>query len=220
VSKFYVPTTGTDSWRALLADPDKQWQTGFSAKAIASCWEAEKGLPEEIARLFGGDAELLVAFPEHKVDLGDGHRESQNDVFALVKSSGRTIAVAVEGKVNETFGPTIEEWYRNPSTAKQQRLAFLCDLIGIGCPPPGTIRYQLLHRTASALLEARRFKTDDAAMIIHSFSVDDTGLGDYRNFLALMGLSANPGQMVSKVLATGQTLRCGWAKGNLHFLSA
>jgi hypothetical protein len=33
-------------------------------------------------------------------------RESQTDVFALVKSNSRTIAVAVEGKVNESFGPS------------------------------------------------------------------------------------------------------------------
>nr|WP_157158495.1 hypothetical protein [Bradyrhizobium sp. WSM1253] len=116
--------------------------------------------------------ELLIAIPEHKVSLRDNGRESQTDVFALIKSNNRTIAVAVEGKVNESFGPTIKDWYVDPSARKQQRLAFLCDLIDVACPPPDDLHYQLFHRTASAVLEAARFKTDDAAMIIHSFSQD------------------------------------------------
>jgi hypothetical protein len=81
-------------------------------------------LPPEIAKLLGVDAELLLAIPEHKVSLRDAGRESQTDVFALVKSNDQTIAVAVEGKVNEAFGPTIKDWYVDPSPAKQQRLAF------------------------------------------------------------------------------------------------
>ncbi|WP_435053481.1 DUF6946 family protein [Mesorhizobium caraganae] len=35
---------------------------------------------------------------------------------------------------------------------------------------PDNIRCQLLHRTASAAIEAQRFKTDIAAMIVHSLS--------------------------------------------------
>ncbi|WP_409191920.1 DUF6946 family protein [Bradyrhizobium sp. RDM4] len=118
--KIYVPTLGPRSWQALLADPVKHWRPGYSAQAIAHCWEASDGLPTEIATLFGGNAELLIAIPEHKVSLGDAGTESQTDVFALVKSNNRTIAVAVEGKVNESFGPTIRDWYVDPSPAKQQ----------------------------------------------------------------------------------------------------
>src|SRR5258708_38781126 len=106
MSKFHVPTSGPSSWQALLAEPEKQWRTGYSARTLAYSWEAAKGLPPEIGTLFGNDAELLIAVPEHKVPLGDSGRESQSDVFAIVKADGRTIAVAVEGKVNESFGPT------------------------------------------------------------------------------------------------------------------
>ncbi|WP_409241924.1 DUF6946 family protein [Bradyrhizobium sp. NC92] len=96
---------------------------GYSARTLAYCWEAAEGLPPEIAALFGSNSELLIAMPEHKVALRDAGRESQTDVFALIKSNNRTIAVAVEGKVDETFGPTIRDWYVDPSAAKQQRLA-------------------------------------------------------------------------------------------------
>ena len=98
MSKIYVPSSGAQSWQALLADPEKQWKIGYSARTIAYCWEAAGGLlPTETAALFGGDAELLIAIPEHKVSLGDSGRPSQTDVFALVKSKNKTIAVAIEG---------------------------------------------------------------------------------------------------------------------------
>jgi hypothetical protein len=124
MQKIYVPTIGAESWQALLADPEKQWKTGFSARTLAYCWEAKEdelvnGLPPKIAALFGVGAELLIALPEHKVSLGDAGRESQTDVFALIKSKNRTIAVAVEGKVNESFGPTIKIgiWTRLPANS-------------------------------------------------------------------------------------------------------
>jgi hypothetical protein len=218
--KVYTPTLGPQSWQALLADPVKHWRTGYSARTIAHCWEAAEGLPAEVAALFGSDAELLIAIPEHRVSLRDAGRESQTDVFALVKSSNRTIAVAVEGKVNESFGPTIRDWYVDPSPGKRQRLAFLCDLIGVKCPPPDDVHYQLFHRTASAVIEAERFKTDDAAMVVHSFSPENKWFDAYAAFLKFFDLAAKPGQLVSTKLPSGRTLHFGWAEGDARFLSA
>jgi hypothetical protein len=220
MQKIYIPSAGPESWQTLLADPGKQWRTGYSARALAHCWEAAKGLPPEVAKLFGPDSELLIAMPEHKVSLRDSGRESQTDVFALVKSNNRTIAVAVEGKVDESFGPTIKDWYLDPSPGKQQRLAFLCDLIGVRCPPPDDVHYQLFHRTASAVIEAERFKTDDAAMVVHSFSPENKWFDAYRAFLSLFGLAVESGQLVSKRLPNGRTVHFGWAKGDPRFLTA
>lgn len=193
--RIYVRTVGAESWQALLAEPCKHWRTGYSARTLAHCWEAAQGLPPEIAALFGLDAELLIAIPEHKVSLRDAGRESQTDVFALIKSSNRTIAVAVEGKVNEPFGPII------------------------ACPPPDDLHYQLFHRTASAVLEAERFKTDHAAMIVHSFSSENKWFDAYAAFLDLLGLTAICGKLVSKMLSDGRTLHFGWAKGDPRFLT-
>ncbi|MBR1172855.1 hypothetical protein JQ617_02715 [Bradyrhizobium sp. KB893862 SZCCT0404] len=218
--KIYIPTSGAASWQSLLADPEKHWRMGYSARTLAHCWEASDGLPTEVAALFGSDAELLIAIPEHKVSLRDTGRESQTDLFALIKANDRTIAVAVEGKVNETFGPLIKDWFAEPSPGKQQRLQFLCDLIGIGCPPPDHLHYQLFHRTASAILEAERFKTDDAAMIVHSFSAENKWFDAYAAFLHALGLTADCERLVSKRLANGRVLYFGWAKGDPKFLIA
>jgi hypothetical protein len=108
----------------------------------------------------------------------------------------------------------------DPSPGKQQRLKFLCKQIEVKFSPPDHLHYQLFHRTASAVLEAKRFKTDEAAMIVHSFSPDNKGFPAYAAFLKLFDLEATPGKLVSKTLPSGQTLSFGWAKGDPRFLTA
>ena len=129
--KVLIPTVGHEDWQRFLAEPEKQWKRGYSAMAAALSWEAAVGLPPEIELLLGGSVELLLAIPEHKVALPGGGRESQCDVFALVRASDETIAVAVEAKVNEPFGPTVGEWMVNASNGKIERMRFICDLLGV-----------------------------------------------------------------------------------------
>ena len=49
------------------------------------------------------------------------------------------------------------------------------------------LRYQLLHRTAAAILEAQRFAACHALMLVHSFSAKDAWLNDYHAFAERMG---------------------------------
>ena len=73
MSKFYIPTNGVAGWQSLLADPVKHWKTGYSAKALACCWEEAQGFPVEVINLFEGTAlegiKFLLGIPEHKVPL-------------------------------------------------------------------------------------------------------------------------------------------------------
>ena len=214
-------------WRHLLADPDKHWQTGYSARSLAYSWETATGLPREIVDLLKSEAafkdadpELLVAFPEWKVPLPGGNRESQNDVFALVRMGNETLAIAVEGKVSEPFGPTVEGWYSNPSKGKIERLSYLCDMLGLAINDISHLRYQLLHRTASAVIERRRFGMDTAAMIVHSFSQDNEWFDDYAAFLKCLGHVATLGSLATAKLPEGDRLLLGWAKGDPKFLDA
>jgi hypothetical protein len=39
MNKMYLPTVGPQDWQKLLADPEKQWRTGYSARTIAYAWE-------------------------------------------------------------------------------------------------------------------------------------------------------------------------------------
>jgi hypothetical protein len=220
VSRILVPSSSADAWRQLLAKPDLHWATGYSARTLAYAWEgAEGGLPDEIADILGqafGPIELLLAIPEHKTSLGGGGRESQSDVFALARHKTGLVTCTVEGKVDEPFGPTVAQQMVNASPGKVERLGYLCHLLGIeGCPPD--VHYQLLHRTASALIEAERFRTRDAAMIVHSFSPERRWFEAFARFCALFGREAEAGVPVTVSAPDGKRLVLGWACGEQRF---
>lgn len=218
--RVYVPSRGPDDWRSFLAKPDLHWRTGYSAKALAHSWESNDGLPDEIARLYDDPCELLIAIPEHKVPLPGGSRDSQNDVFALIRHGSQISAAAIEGKVDEAFGDnTVGEWLANASEGKQARMRYLCEVLGFDEVPEAHIRYQLLHRTASAVIEAARFNADEAAMIVHSFSPSRRWFEDFAAFALMFKILAQPDMAHIVTLKSGLKLRLGWATGNPAFLT-
>ena len=221
MNRIFVPTGGPDDWRQFLAKPDLQWSTGYSARTLANSWEAADGLPAEVANVLEpvvGPAELLLALPEHKTALPGGRRESQSDVFALLRTRNGLVAMTVEGKVEEPFGPTVAEWFVNASAGKTERLRAVLDLLGHTEEIDGAIRYQLLHRTAAAVLEARRFSASAAAMIVHSFSLSRRWHDDYRRFAQLLGCRGEVGSAEVIELPSGKPLYLGWACGDERFL--
>jgi hypothetical protein len=101
---------------------------------------------------------------------------------------------------------------------KTERITFIRDLLGLPEGPIDRIRYQLLHRTAAAALEAARFKTDRAAMIVQSFSREHRWFEDFAAFIGLLGLEANRGMPLRHVMPSGKPLDLGWAAGSAAFL--
>ena len=226
MSKYYVPTEGVESWRKLLAEPDKQWRTGYSARSLAYCWEEAQGFPKSVVDVFHSSPfelfhsiEFILGMPEHKVDLPPkGGRPSQNDIFVLGKSGNQLVSIAVEGKVNETLGPTVAEKRKDMSPGVKERLEFLVDLLQLKDKELDSIRYQLLHRTASALIEADRFCASSALMLVHSFSQEHKWFEDYAAFAGLYGIEAelNKVHYVGKV--NGRDLYLGWVVGEREYL--
>ncbi|GAB4580874.1 MAG: hypothetical protein Fur0022_36180 [Anaerolineales bacterium] len=175
MNHIYIPTSSAGDWRKFLAEPDKQWRSGYSAKELAECWESANGFPAELQSMFAksenqvlSELELLLAIPEYQVDLADGNRPSQNDLFVLARAKdGQLVSIMVEGKVSEPFGETLEIWLQDASEGKKKRLKILRDILGLKIEPPLNIRYQLFHRMASAILEAKRFNAKYAVMVVH-----------------------------------------------------
>ena len=222
-SHILVPAAGPEDWRQFLAEPDKQWKSGFSAKTLAYCWHDAGGMPPEIVSVLEKIPSLkklkvIFAIPEHKVPLPGGARASQIDIWVLAESISGLVSIAVEGKVSEPFGPTIEEWLKNKSTGKEKRLKFLCRELDLEYPPPEKIRYQLMHRAVSAILEAKRFRAPEAVMVVHSFSKTDEWFDDYRYFLSLFELETEPDQAVSVKLSGGMNLSLAWVHGSEEYL--
>jgi len=225
VNKIFVPATSPEDWKQFLAEPEKQWKSGYSAPSLAYCWQEAGGMPPEIISVLGQVSSLknlktIFAIPEHKVPLPGGSRASQNDVWVLGESSAGLISIAVEGKVSEPFGPTVGEWFKNKTTGKEKRLQFLCNELGFDFSPPPKVRYQLLHRTVSAILEAKRFRTNEAVMVVHTFSTTDEWLEDFQYFLSLFGLKAGVNQAVSVKLENEINLSLAWVHGSESYLKS
>lgn len=225
MGKVLIPATGVEDWRKLLADPVKQWKWGHSAKATAHCWQKADGFPRRVKSVLSKSPDLagleaLVVIPEHQVPLPGGSRPSQNDVWVLAGTRSDLVSIAVEGKVSEQFGPTVSEWYSQPSPGKKKRLQYLCDELGLDCPPDGDVRYQLLHRTVSALIEARRFHARHAVMVVHSFSQEHEWFGDYERFLSLFKVQAVVNKVVRACRRGKVILHFAWVCGQKRYLKA
>ncbi len=226
MSKIFIPTNKPENWKSLLAKPEKHWRTGYSAKSLAYCWQEANGFHLRVKNVFKKSGiglfqniELLLAFPEWKVPLPGGVRFSQNDIFILAKGNNQLISIMVEGKVSEPFDKTVAEWKLKNGGGKETRLSFLCDELQLEREQIDHIRYQLLHRTASAIIEARRFTAQNALMLVHSFSQSNEWFDDYRQFLALFGLKGiKPDSLVFAKNVNGIDLYFSWVTGDKKYL--
>jgi hypothetical protein len=125
----------------------------------------------------------------------------------------------VEGKVSESFGKTVVKWLGNdPSNGKLERLEFLISDLQLNQDEVLNIRYQLLHRTVSAMLEAKNINAPNALMLVHSFSDSYLGFEDYLEFARLLGLQADKEVIVGPVLLNGINVYFGWVTRDLEFL--
>jgi hypothetical protein len=224
--KFFAPADDPADWQRLLAKPDLHWKTGYSARSMAHSWTDARGFPSEIRAIFEAsgvsclrDLKFLIGIPEHEVPLPGGRAPSQNDVFVLAKGSDGLVSISVEGKVAEAFDSPVDKRFAKPSPGQTTRLEFLLELLELRREDVGGIGYQLLHRTASALLEAQRFGARHAVMLVHSFSPELAHFDDYAAFVQLYGDTAEPGRLVTAKQLGDITLYLGWVVGNPEYLA-
>lgn len=202
----------------LLADHKKQWKKGYSAFELAYCWENARNLPNGVHKVFKksgltlfNDVQVLYGFPEYKVPLPGGNASSQNDLYVLAKANNELLTIMVEGKVSEPFGETVEYWLgANPSEGKRKRLEYLLNLLGLDEGSVKNIRYQLLHRAASALLEARKVNANNSLILVHSFSKTVKWFEDYAEFVKLFRLSPIQDGIVGPIQFNSVNLYFGW----------
>jgi hypothetical protein len=75
----------------------------------------------------------------------------------------------------------------------------------------GTLRYQLLHRAASAIYEAKRYRCRHALMLVHSFSLTQRWFEDFVAFSVAMEMPIEqPNRCSSAKLCEGVNLRLAW----------
>lgn len=225
MAQILVPTSSIEDWKSLLAQPDLHWKAGFSAMTLARSWEAavKTGFPPEVVQALGeGRSEwarlrLLLAIPEYKVSLPGGSRASQTDLVAFARADSGLVVLAIEGKVDESLGPTVGQKRAEKSPGVDERLAYLEEALGLTSPCPDTIRYQLLHRTVSALRVADDFAAKSAVMLVQSFSPSGKWRSDFDAFAALFGVQAVTGSVIGIGNRNGIDLFIGWCAGDQRF---
>lgn len=225
MNKIYIPSKGAESWKEFLAEPDKQWKSGYSARSLAYCWEEAKGFPKDVLSVFKNSdyglfhsIEFLLGVPEHQVPLPGGRTASQNDIYVLAKSGEDLVSITVEGKVSEPFGDLVAEWSKEMTSGKRIRLEYLFNKLGLAGRDVNSIRYQLLHRTASAIIEAERFCAKHALMLVHSFSQSHEWFEDYAVFAELFGVEAKLESISYAGKCADIDLYLGWVTGEAENL--
>jgi hypothetical protein len=221
--RIYTPSLGPTDWRRMLADPGRHWKRGNSALELAVAWEAARntgrGLPPEVAAALDTvdslrASDLLICLPEHQVHLEGGGHPSQNDLWALLRTATGNASLAVEAKAGEPFDNLVRDWLpeEGQKSGKPRRLAALKSILCVEQVDVSLIRYQLLHRAASALIEARRFRAESAVLIVQSFnrSADEESWQDFCRFAELLGASPIEGALQSTAVRPPIPLYLGW----------
>jgi hypothetical protein len=224
MNRLSISTRGIGSWRDRLANPQRQWKQHFSALEAAVSWEVAgkraSGLPLEIENCLQqagyADPDLLTGMVEHKVPLGP-RTPSQCDVWALIKTSKGRVSMSVEAKVNEGFGnETLGVWLQKTSPAgipgRQTRWNYIQSHL-----PPGnsfqTVKYQILHRCATAVIEARRWDVPHAAFIVQAFQAPHHSYQDFSTFCQAINLAPARNTLL-KTQVGNVTLGIGWLDFN------
>ena len=224
MKRIFVPTRDGSDWQPLLAKPKLHWKKGASAMTAAAAWEdAKSELPPEIRLLLSsagrpelGGLTLLAAFPEWQVALPGGQTTSNTDVMAFCRNDSGLCVLAVEAKVLEDFGPTVGEKRADASVGQRERLDYLHQLLGVDLFDD-SIRYQLLHRTASAILTARDFHAATTVMLVHAFETPADRRRDFNAFCeAVRAVPVSPG--VFQVPGNNrQAVYLAWCDGNAEY---
>ena len=146
--------------------------------------------------------------------MAGGETASHTDVLILARNGTGLAVIAVEGKVDEEFGPTLVSKRAEATAGQDERLEYLHSALGLKSPLDGTIRYQLLHRAASAAIVAREFHASVAVMLVHSFSSSSRWFDDYKSFGEALGVSLVPGKAFKVPHLKEPQLFLGWASGD------
>ncbi|MCK5139976.1 MAG: hypothetical protein KAQ85_09060 [Thermodesulfovibrionia bacterium] len=226
MNKFFIPAHNPEDWKWLLSKPDRHWRKGSSARALAHCWHEAKCIPEDVISIFKKSGipvfqniEMLLAFPEFKTPLPPYTlRPSENDIFVLARGNNQLISTMVYGKVSEPFGQTVQEWLHNHGKGKEKRLDFLRNYLQLKDKDINNIKYQLLHRTASAIITAKNFNAENALLLVHSFSRLDKGFRDFKKLTSLFGIKGKVNAVTGPQDIKEVSLFFCWVRGDRAYL--
>jgi len=200
-------------WAAIVGE--RNWTPPHSAYLLSKAWHTAGGMPAGIANALessGIDAfkglRMDVALVERPVFLDTRGAPSMTDLMGYGRNAaGEPVIIAVEGKAQERFGLPMRSWLRGdeeqvlagsePRPTRQRRYRFLCDRLRLSADLECGLRYQLFHRTVSAVMEAELHGAAAALVVVHAFGEHPGNWQDYNLFLEALGLgTASAGKLM------------------------
>jgi hypothetical protein len=235
---FHIRIERPDEVIPRLGKRERDWKKGRSAYELATAWMGANNLPPRVRAVLAQApewqaAELLDCFFERETTLPGRGRRSQTDLLGVVRLEDGNAILAVEGKVDEPFGPRVADWLGGEPAGpgdersedsrersrmnRRDRLAQLCAVLQVDPTSVGSLYYQLFHRTYASIYEARRFGCKRAVMLVHSFAErpeapsTPAGFDDFRDFTQRVGMPILvPDSISSPKLCNGIELRLAW----------
>lgn len=119
-------------------------------------------------------------------------------------------------RFSRIFGPLVGEKRISASENQQIRLDFLHRLLRVE-HFDDAIRYQLLHRTASALLTAIDFHAATAVMLVHAFDTPADRKIHFTSFCQAMGASEVAPDLFMVPGFSTPSLYLAWCDGNAKY---
>ena len=189
MSRIFLPVASALAWEELVGS--SKFKSGFSARALAHRWHDADGLPAPVRAALDESPypalhKLTMHFgtPERAVRLHGGTRPSYTDLLVLARNQTGLVALGVEGKAKEDFGPTVAAWRgRDAGPGKEARLQHLCAELDLDPDTVDDLRYQLFHRTVAVIQEARLFGARTAIMLVDAFGPLGKSAGDFTAFV-------------------------------------
>jgi hypothetical protein len=196
-----------------------QWKDDASAKEAARCWLSvtSPSLPRELEALLATNAafgpvqqwhaepEALLPFDEH------GGEPRSTDLLVHARDHHGAFLIAVEAKVNESFGSRVSKMIavakgrktRNPlstATARAERLVeSILGAKNVNDPAVASLRYQLLTAAAGVVNAGRTRGIDRVVLLAQEFrtrtsmeSSQAANANDLEHFLLLLSHGSVP----------------------------
>jgi len=196
----YKKLSRLDDWEEIVGIG--KWKEKHSAYELAHKWLGAKGFPPQVRNSFKRSnlpvfQSLSVEnlFVEHPTFLGTRKAPSYTDIMVHCRNLDKQLLVlGVEGKVDEPFGDTVCKWIKNGGSSilptRERRLKFIEEILGLPFHGEPKLRYQLIHRTASVVLEASLYRAVAAVVLVHSFAkhpeTDERNWQDFKAFLSVI----------------------------------
>jgi len=197
------PADEPQKWEEL--HPLKHWKSGHSAKALAHCWTDVGGFPREVQKALDDSGypalqnlRFECGYPEHTAKLAGRGRQTTTDILVWARGNDGLVCITVEGKVSEGFAEQVKFWReKNAGENKELRLFHLLKVTNVHEYQVQHLRYQLFHRTASAIIHAEekdgeKSECKNAVMLVHSFSQTHENFCDFVEVAKVFDGKLNP----------------------------